>query len=177
MSNQTKSVHVLGIDPGIAHTGLAIVACEGGRYRLLASRLIKTKSSDAECLRLLDIYRAVSEMLETYQPCIVAAECVFHNRNITSSLTTAKVLGVVSLAAAERYISVREFTPQAVKVASGLGPKASKEHLLKVASRLLSHDFKSHHVADASLVGLAGLLKFRALRCENRAAGGASIVR
>ena len=162
---------VLGIDPGIANTGLAIVACESSRYQLLASRLIKTSSSDAECLRLLDIYRAVSEMLDNHKPALVAAERIFHNRNVSSSITTGKVLGVVLLAAAERFVSVHEFTPQEIKSCSGFGGEANKDRIKKSASRIFGVSLKSHHTADAAFAGLAGLLKLRSLRCENRGRG------
>ena len=164
-----KKPVVLGIDPGIANTGLAIVQLENQKYRLLETRLVKTKSSDAECLRLLDIYRALCEMLDAYSPVLVAAERVFHNRNISSSISTGKALGVVAVAAAERYISVEEFTPQQIKACSGLGGSADKALIKKSAAGIFGVSFKTHHTADAALAALAGLLT---LRGENRGRGG-----
>ena len=57
-----------------------------------------------------------------------------------------------------------EFTPQQVKMASGLWVRATKKDMVGMATRMFGAGFnkaKSSHVADAAFVALAGHLKLR----------------
>ena len=149
---------ILSIDPGIANTGIAIVQRKAQAYKLIKTRLVQTKPTEAEPARLLQIYNTVKEALETEDITAVAIEKVFHNRNITSSITTGKVIGILSLAAAQHNLPVIFLTPQQIKACSGVGTQAGKKDMLRMASRIFKTPLKNHHQADAALTGLAGLL-------------------
>ena len=88
-------------------------------------------------------------------------ERVFHNKNISSSLTTGAVIGLVHLIGHHHGLPIHEFTPQQVKKASGLGATINKDTVKLVASRLFGSPIKSHHEADAALCALAGCLEAR----------------
>ena len=102
----------------------------------------------------------------------VAVEKVFHNKNISSSISTGKVIGLSELVAYHGGVPCYLLSPQEVKRASGFGGSADKVSVKKAVSGIFQTEIKSHHVADAAIVGLAGLLKLRALRCENRGKPG-----
>ena len=159
-------MQILGVDPGIAHTAIAVVQFSKQRYELLSSQLVKTNPQLTDSNRLLTIFEAVYETLNRKGLDIeaVAIEKVFHGKNVSSSITTGKVIGAVSCVAAQLEISVLELTPQAVKKASGLGTKAAKEEMIIMASRIFKNDFTNHHEADAALCALAGLLKKRTVK-------------
>ena len=154
---------ILGIDPGIANTGLGVVALDKHRYTLKKTLLVKSTPKQPESLRLLKIYEAVYEILNTEASSInaVAIEKVFHGQNVSSSISTGKVIGTAIIAAAQHDIPVIELTPQQVKSASGLSTKSKKNNLIRAASGIFRTEITSHHIADAALCGLAACLKIR----------------
>ena len=87
---QRNSKRILGIDPGLANCGWSVVVRNrSGKYVLMDSGCIVTTSSTGESERLLYIYKQITELLHVHVPNCVAIERVFHNRNVSSSLTTA----------------------------------------------------------------------------------------
>lgn len=153
-----KTYRCLGIDPGIAHTGLAVVE-RRLNYQLLASELVKSSADIPKAERLLKISKAVDALLDTHACELVAVERCYHNKNISSSQSTGAVIGVVMLAAAQRDIPVLELTPQQVKASSGLGGRCSKPQVAKMMSRFFKQRYPlNNHVADAAAAAIAGCL-------------------
>lgn len=166
-----KSNHttVIACDPGIANTGIAVVQSKSQVYQLKSSQLVRSKPTEEEPNRLLRIHNAIVETLsDNPDTKAVAIESVFHNNNITSSITTGKVIGVIAVAAAQADLPVIYLTPQQIKSVSGLGRKTSKANMLKMASRIFNIEMKSHHTADAALAGIAGILQYRISQGEKR---------
>ena len=163
MTYQTKSRRCLGIDPGITHTGLCIVASDkiGSRYQLLDAELVKTASADDTGKRLQEIHEAITRLLEKHAPDAIAIERVFHAENVSSSISTGKVIGVAELLAHQHALPVYLLTPKQVKNASGFGGSANKEQMVKQAQRMWGKKEISHHEADAAFASLCGLLKMR----------------
>ena len=98
-----KQTICLGIDPRIAHTGLAVVAFDKHHYTLGKTELVKsTPKTGSESIRLLKIYEAVYEILDIKGLDIdtVVIEKVFHNWNVSSSIKTGKAIGAALTAAA-----------------------------------------------------------------------------
>ena len=156
-----KTHITLGIDPGIANTGLATVKANGTGYSLIAAETIKTKACDDTGKRLSIIHDEINDTLDAWHIDTIAIERVFHNKNITSSLTTGAVIGLIQFIAHQRELPIHLFTPQQVKKASGLNAKIDKNTAKLIASRLFGTQIKSHHAADAALCALCGCLKIR----------------
>ena len=156
-----KTHITLGIDPGIANTGLAIVKANGTRYSLITAETLKTKACDDTGKRLSIIHDEINDTLDAWNITGIAIERVFHNKNITSSLTTRAVIGILQLIAHQRELPIHLFTPQQVKKASGLGAKIDKDTAKLIASHLFRTEIKSHHEADAALCALCGCLDMR----------------
>ena len=110
-----KTHITLGIDPGIANTGLAIVESNGTRYSLITAETLKTKTCDDTGKRLSIIHDEINNTLDAWKITGIAIERVFHNKNITSSLTTGAVIGLVHLIAHQRELPIYLFTPQQIK--------------------------------------------------------------
>lgn len=124
---------VLGVDPGVAKLGLAVVGREGRRPVLVWSDTVRTSSGTAEAERLGAIAAAVRLAIATYGPAGVAVERVAFNRNQVSALTVARATGAVMVVAAEAGLPVAEFSPTEVKSAvTGMGnaDKAQVRHAL-----------------------------------------------
>ena len=158
MKYQTISQRVFGVDPGMANCGWSVVVRNrSGKFILIDSGCIRTSSAESEGARLLTIYQQVSELLHVHVPNNVAIERVFHNKNVSSSLTTASVIGVCQLASAQMGLDVAMFTPQQVKSAVGI-PNSNKASVLKHVNLLLDAEITNHHEADAAAAAIAGFL-------------------
>ena len=156
-----KNTTILGIDPGIANSGIGIVKANGTRYSLIIAETIKTLPRDETGKRLSIIHDEINETLDAWRITGIAVERVFHNHNVTSSLTTGAVIGILQLIAHQRGVPIHQYTPSQVKACAGLGAKIDKKQVLKIASRLFGTEIKSHHAADAALTALCGCLQAR----------------
>ena len=161
MEYQTKAVKCLGVDPGMRHTGYAVVTKSIRGYQMLTSDLIRSDASASIGDRLLYLYQQLTAVIASELPDVIAVEKIFHNKNITSSIGTGGVIGIVHLIGAQSDIDVVEFTPQAIKKCSGLGGRASKKEVQTVMCRLLKMPLKSDHVADAAACAIAGCLSIK----------------
>lgn len=136
---------VLGVDPGVATTGLAVVARgrgpTGARIEVLWSETVRTPADLDEPLRLRRLFDSVRGAIVAHCPGAVAVERVMWGQNKTSALGVARATGVILLAAAEAGVPVEEYAPLEVKMAiTGLG-NADKEQVRDGLVRL-------HGVAD-----------------------------
>ena len=126
---------------------------------LMDSGCIVTASSTGESERLLYIYKQITELLHVHVPNCVAIERVFHNKNVSSSLTTAQTIGIIQLAAAQGSLDVSMFTPQQVKASVCGHGGVDKAAVQKFASRLTGVPVKNAHAADSVAVAIAGHLR------------------
>ena len=152
---------VLGVDPGIANTGVAIVVRTGSGYKLKALRCIESKADEPEPQRLLKIYDTVDALLTKHNIDLAAIERVYHNKNVSSSIKTGKAIGAVLCAIGAQAKNAMEVTPQQVKKASGLTlQKADKAAMIRAMSRLFGvrEACLNSHTADAAATAMAGLL-------------------
>ena len=167
---------VLGVDPGLAATGLAAVSETSGRARVLWSDTVRTPSGLAEAHRLRRVAEAVRDAIRSYRPHAVAVEAVMWGKNKTSALSVARATGVVLLVAAEAGIPVEEYAPLEVKMAiTGIG-NAEKDRVR--AAMIRAHRVEGvpeqPDAADAVAVALCHLHQSR-LRRATQAAGGAGV--
>ena len=81
----TDQQRILGIDPGSRLTGFGVVDFDGDRASYVASGSIRSgKGEFSDRLRL--IFRSVSEIVEQYNPDVVAIETVFMHKSAGSAL-------------------------------------------------------------------------------------------
>jgi crossover junction endodeoxyribonuclease RuvC len=119
---------VLGVDPGLALTGLAALEPANGGPRLNWTDTVRTPGGLAEPLRLRRVYQAVREALDRHHAAVVAVERVMWGRNVGSALSVARATGVVLLAAADAGVPVEEYAPLEVKMAvTGVGNAAKDQ--------------------------------------------------
>jgi crossover junction endodeoxyribonuclease RuvC len=129
---------VLGIDPSLRGTGLAVVEAKGGKWRLRYSKTLKHKAtlSMAECLG--NIHRSVAEAIEKFAPTDVALEQVIFVQNSKTALVMGATRGAAISAAALRNLPVTEYPPARVKQAvSGFG-RASKDQVAAQVRAILA---------------------------------------
>ena len=87
--NPMRSV-CLGVDPGIANTGIAIVESRpSGNYTLKYHATLRTSKKDTEANRYRSLQWQLANVIDEHNPALCAIERVFFNNNITSNQTTA----------------------------------------------------------------------------------------
>jgi len=127
---------VLGVDPGLARLGLAVVGREGRRPVLVWAGTVQTSMDMAESMRLRCLAQAVREAIATHGPASVAIERVAFNRNSVSALVVARATGAVMVAAADAGLPVDEYSPTEVKsVVTGAG-NADKAQVRQALMRM-----------------------------------------
>ncbi|MBV9311673.1 MAG: crossover junction endodeoxyribonuclease RuvC [Solirubrobacterales bacterium] len=147
---------VLGIDPGTASTGYGVVSFEGSRLRARDHGVIETSPSAAVELRLSEIHAQVSELVDLHSPETIAIEQLYFGANVRTAFAVGQARGVVLLAAGQRGIGARSYTPQQVKAAVCGRGRAEKQQVGSMAARLLALDPSSldEHAADALAVAI-----------------------
>lgn len=128
---------VLGIDPGLLHTGWAIIDVHGSERKYIASGVIlpPTKMSLAE--RLAFIFNGVSELCENFQPNECSIEVIFVNKNGKTTLLLGHARAAAITAVAVKDIPVFEYEPNKVKKALTSMGHADKDQIYKMLSILL----------------------------------------
>ena len=159
MREKTHAFRCLGIDPGLAHTGWSVVRRKkSGGFQHLASGVISTEASACDAVRYATIYNAVNALIAEHTPDVLSIERVYFNKNVSSCLSTASVIGVIRLSAELARMPSIQVRPQAVKAAVTGGGRASKAQVQKMVAKLLGVDIQNAHAADAAAVAMAGLL-------------------
>jgi crossover junction endodeoxyribonuclease RuvC len=150
---------VLGIDPGTASTGYGIVESAGSRLRALDGGVISTAPGIPPELRLRAIHAQVGELLDQYLPQAVAIEELYFGANVRTAFAVGQARGVVLLAAGERSVPVRSYTPQQVKAAVCGSGRADKQQVARMVARLMALERPPHpdHAADALAVAICDL--------------------
>jgi crossover junction endodeoxyribonuclease RuvC len=157
---------VIGVDPGMASTGLAVVGATGGRPCVATASTIRTTAGSPEAERVLALYRAVVAAIAEHRPEAVAVESLMWGRNAGSAMGVARATGVILLAAAEQGIPVHEYAPLEVKMAVTGNGAAAKQDVRRALERLhgLANVPREPDAADAVAVALCHLQQSRPLR-------------
>ena len=154
---------VLGVDPGVARLGLAVLAQRDRKAVLLWSGTAQTPADLDEAARLRALADAARAAIEEHHPTAVAIERVAWSRNQVSALHVARATGAIMLVAAQAGLLVEEYAPNEVKQAiTGMG-NADKRQVQDALARIhgLREVPTQPDAADAVAVGLTHLLASR----------------
>lgn len=132
------SHRILGIDPGTVVTGYGIIEIRASKPIALDYGCIRPSPKTLLSKRYLQIYESISELLKRFQPTAVAVETQFMKNNPQSAMKLGMARGITILAAAQREISIFEYSPtKAKKAVVGTG-KASKSQVQEMIKLLLN---------------------------------------
>lgn len=151
-----KIERILGIDPGFARTGYAVIERCGITMRAVTYGCISTASSTPYVERLLELERRVIAIIHRYHPDRSAMEQLFFCKNVKTAIAVGQARGVLLTAIGRNKIPVTEMTPQQIKsFVSGYG-KASKLQVQRMVQILLhlSSIPKPDDAADALAIAL-----------------------
>jgi crossover junction endodeoxyribonuclease RuvC len=151
---------VLGVDPGVARCGLAVVGRRGRTSDLRFATTVITPADADEGIRFRTIAEAARAAIAEHRPAAVAVERVAWSRNQVSALHVARATGAIILVAAEAGLPVAEYAPNEVKQAVTGAGNADKAQVQRALTRIHGlHDVPTQaDAADAVAVALTHLL-------------------
>ena len=106
---------ILGIDPGLRHTGWGIVAQDGNRLSFIAAGRISPKPELPMTARLLTLAEGIAEVVRVHAPTEAAIEETFVNKNAHSALLLGQARGSAILALAQNGLTVAEYSANRIK--------------------------------------------------------------
>ena len=128
-------VRIIGIDPGLRHTGWGVIEAEGTRISYVADGSVHSDADAPLAARLLQIHPQLAEILQRYVPDEAAIEETFVNKDARATLKLGQARGAAMLAPALVGIGVAEYAPNVVKksvVGAGHAEKDQVKHMVKV---------------------------------------------
>lgn len=143
---------ILGIDPGSRKTGFGII--ESGRFHpnYVSSGVIRVeKLTGAQ--RLKTIFESVCQIIDQYQPHVMAIEKVFVYKNPSSAIKLGQARGVILCAAAIKEIPIMEYTPTQIKSTIVGQGHATKDQIQFMVQNLLKLTESPQEDAADALAG------------------------
>jgi crossover junction endodeoxyribonuclease RuvC len=160
-------IKIIGIDPGLAATGIGIVSGLGSKIDRYSFGCIHTNKSTPLPGRLDKIFSKLYQLLKSENPDLMVIEDVYSlHRYPKSGIILGQVTGVVQLAGFHAAIPALEVpVREAKQILTGNG-NASKAQLEKAVRHCLNHQtrIKPVHASDATGLALIGLYRYQDIR-------------
>jgi len=129
----TARIKAIGVDPGLASTGFAIVETLERRGRACQWGNIKTTPSLTFSERLNSIYLQLSDIISRWNPQLLVIEGIYvYNKFPKAAIQLGSVRGVIYLAAQHKTIDICELKPTEVKSALTGNGRAGKQQVARM---------------------------------------------
>ncbi|CAO3400061.1 Crossover junction endodeoxyribonuclease RuvC (EC 3.1.22.4) [Azospirillum palustre] len=148
-------VRLLGIDPGLRHTGWGIIDVAGNRLSHVADGAVHSDDRCPLAERLVQLHDALSAVVERYRPDEAAVEETFVNNNAVSTLKLGQARAVALLVPAQAGLAVAEYANNMVKkavVGQGRAEKAQVQTMVRLL--LPGCEIASPDAADALAIAI-----------------------
>ncbi len=151
-----KTLRVLGIDPGTATTGWAVLEEKRGIIKPLAYGTISTSQKKPAAKRLGEICRDLKKIIKKYKPNEAAVEDIFFFKNLKTAVKVSESRGAVLLTLEDLKVKMASYTPLQVKQAiTGYGRAEKKQIQIMVKNILnLKSVPKPDDAADAIAIAI-----------------------
>ena len=120
---------IIGIDPGLVHTGWGVIDAAGNERKYVASGVILPKTKDELSARLAFIFGGLCEVIDLWKPSECAIEITFSNKNPKTTLLLGHARAAALLAAAIKGLPVFEYEPNKIKKAVSAAGHADKTQI------------------------------------------------
>ncbi len=147
---------VLGIDPGLIHTGWAVIDSGGQSRKYVASGVILPKTKLPLAERLATIFQGITDLCEQFEPDECSIEITFVNKNPQTTLILGHARAAAIVAVANKNIPVFEYEPNKIKKAltgAGHADKSAVDKMVKILLPVANP--KTPDEADAIAIALA----------------------
>jgi crossover junction endodeoxyribonuclease RuvC len=159
------ALRVLGIDPGTATTGWAVLEEKDGKIIPVAYGHIETSKKNSDEERLCEICADLEKIIKKYQPQEAAIEKIFFFKNQKTVIAVAQARGAIILTLKQKNIIIAGYTPLQIKQALTSYGRAEKKQVQEMVKNILNLKCipKPDDTADAIAIALCHLnsLKFK----------------
>jgi crossover junction endodeoxyribonuclease RuvC len=131
-------LRILGIDPGLATIGYALLDKEINHFEVLEYGVIKTSADKDDIERLEIIHRNIEALIKEFEPEQMAVEELFFNKNVKTAISVGQARGVILLAGSQAGLKVAEYTPLQIKQAVVGYGRADKMQVQQMVKSLLN---------------------------------------
>ncbi len=134
-AERRDSVRILGIDPGLRHTGWGVIDASGNQLHFVADGVIEPDAKLPLAERLKNLFAEMKNLVGIYKPDECGIEESFVNKNPVSTLKLGHARAAVMLAPATEDVPVFEYTPNLVKksvVGAGHADKAQVVAMIRM---------------------------------------------
>ena len=140
---------ILGIDPGSRKTGFGIIELDGQKIKHVINGRLLVGDGDFPD-RLKQIFQGLTDIIERYQPDMMAIEKVFLHKNADSALKLGQARGAAICAGVSQNLTVHEYSATQIKKAVVGNGHAKKEQVQYMMSVILSlSEVPDEDAADA----------------------------
>jgi crossover junction endodeoxyribonuclease RuvC len=159
VTKQKDTLRVLGVDPGTAIVGWAVLEECGGTCTPIAFGHISTSPEQSTAERLKEVADDLGEIIRKHGPHEAAVEDLFFFKNLKTVMKVSQARGVILLTLEQLCVSIFEYTPLQVKQAlTGYG-RAEKKQIQMMTKTILNLKEipKPDDTADAIAIALCHL--------------------
>jgi crossover junction endodeoxyribonuclease RuvC len=151
----SRSRIILGIDPGLRHTGWGVIIQDGNRLSFVAAGRISPSPDLPMTARLLTLAEGIADIVQAHSPTEAAIEETFVNKNARSALLLGQARGSAILALAQQGLGVAEYSANRIKQSITGHGHAEKNQIQAMIAILLPNSGKlAADAADALAVAI-----------------------
>jgi crossover junction endodeoxyribonuclease RuvC len=148
-------MRLLGLDPGLQHTGWGVIEAVGSRLTFVACGTVNSTPTRPLAERLVELHDGLRAVIDEWEPVEAAVEETFVNKNPTSTLKLGLARGVVLLTPALFQLKVAEYPANLVKKSVvGAGHAAKEQVQMMVRVLLPASSAGTPDAADALAVAI-----------------------
>src|SRR5579862_3493035 len=108
-------MRVIGVDPGLHRTGVAVVDGGVGSLSLIHAECIEIPAGESDAERLGRLLGLLGAVLVEHKPEVASVEKLFFSTNRQTAFRVSEARGVALCAIARAGVPVAEYTPMQVK--------------------------------------------------------------
>ncbi len=133
-------MRILGIDPGYAIMGYAVIEKRGSSFIPLVYGALTTEKDVPMPDRLKHLYAGLMDIITEFGPEEMSIEQLYFNTNITTGIFVGQARGVAILAAANAGLRIYEYAPSEIKTSIAGYGKATKAQMQAMVKTILGLD-------------------------------------
>lgn len=129
-------LRILGVDPGTARIGWAIVTDQSTTLHSIEYGCITTPQKETAEIRLKLLFEEFVSIIKKYSPDVVSVEDLFFETNAKTAIAVGQARGVILLASALSHLLVASYSPVTIKNTICGSGNATKAQIGKMVQRI-----------------------------------------
>lgn len=151
----TAATRIIGLDPGLRHTGWGVVDVQGSKLTFIACGAVSSTAQKTLGARLVEIEAGLMQAFDAYAPHEAAVEQTFVNRDGAATLKLGQARAMCLLVPARRDLMIGEYAPNLIKRAvtgNGHADKKQMDAMVRILLPQATPD--NEHATDALAIAI-----------------------